>query len=153
MMSEREQQQPHQPQARMPDPPVNRSEERPERRSYTHVDNEKRNELIALLETKTTIKNAAIQVGINYECAKAIYRTYRLQDRTEKKSRKLYRVAKGVCSAPGRNDYFIIHRKTSRAEAELGAGQMTESGSIPGNNDAGALIPRLPSIKLLAGYR
>ena len=150
MMSEREQQQ---PQAQMPDPPVNRSEERPERRSYTHVDNEKRNELIALLETKTTIKNAAIEVGINYECAKAIYRTYRLQDRTEKKSRKLYRLANGVRSAPGRNDYFIIHRKTSRVEAELGAGQMTDSVSIPGNNDAGALIPSLPSIKMLAGYK
>ena len=91
MSAEQDQQRPRQPQARMPDP-VNRSEDRPERRGYTHVDNEKRNELIKLLETKTTIKNAAIQVGINYECAKAIYRTYRLQDRTEKKCRKLYRL-------------------------------------------------------------
>ena len=53
------------PQAGMPDP-VNRSEDRPERRGYTHVNNEKRNELIKLLESKTTIKNAEAPVAVSY---------------------------------------------------------------------------------------
>ena len=109
--------------------------------------------MIALLETKTTIKNAAIQVGINYECAKAIYRTYRLQDRTEKKSRKFYRLSNGVYEAPGRHDYFIIHRKRSRVETERGFGPMTKSMTIPENNADDVKIPRLPPIKMLAGYK
>ena len=85
------------------------------RRNYTHVDNEKRNDLIALLQSKISIKNAAEQVGINYECAKAIYRTYRLQDRTEKKCRKFNR---GESVAPERVEYFEIHRKRRKPLAE-----------------------------------
>ena len=148
MMSEQEQQA-QQPQETMPDP-VHRNEERPERRSYTHVDNEKRNELITLLESKskTTIKNAAIQVGVNYECAKAIYRAYRLEDRTQKKDRSV-----SQCGSPEHRQFFIIHRKRSRPEAVLGGRHMLSSISTLESNDDGALTPRLPPIKMLAGYR
>lgn len=47
-----------QPQPRTSMPAPYRAE-RPERRSYTYISNEKRNELIALLQSEISIKNAA----------------------------------------------------------------------------------------------
>ena len=59
------------------------------RREYTLVSNEKRAELIALLNNNNNIRSAAEQVGIKYENAKAIYRTYRLQNRVRKANREM----------------------------------------------------------------
>lgn len=43
------------------------------------------------MQDKISIKKAAIKVGINYENAKAIYRTYRLEDRSIKVGKKSQR--------------------------------------------------------------
>jgi hypothetical protein len=48
-------------------------------RTYTQVGNKVRAALIQLLEEeKLTIRDASKQMNLNYENAKAIYRTYRL---------------------------------------------------------------------------
>ena len=51
----------------------------PIKRQYTKVTDEKRLELIDLLNKNMSIKEASDQMGINYENAKAIYRVYRLE--------------------------------------------------------------------------
>ena len=58
-------------------PPANK-------RAYTKVTDEKRLELIDLLNQNMSIKEASDQMGINYENAKAIYRVYRLEQRKTK---------------------------------------------------------------------
>ena len=46
-------------------------------RNYSKVPDEKRQLLISLINNNMTIKDAARQVDIKYENAKAIYRVYR----------------------------------------------------------------------------
>ena len=58
--------------------------EAPLKRPYTKVTDEKRLELIDLLNQNMSIKEASDQMGINYENAKAIYRVYRLEQRKTK---------------------------------------------------------------------
>ena len=53
------------------------------------MSNEKRAQLIALLKINNNIRLAAEEVGVNYENAKAIYRTYRLQNRVVKVDKKM----------------------------------------------------------------
>ena len=65
------------------DPPI--------KRPYTKVTDEKRLELIDLLNRNMSIKEASDQMGINYENAKAIYRVYRLEQRKTKQQKRLSR--------------------------------------------------------------
>ena len=141
-----------QPQTSMPAP---YTAERPERRSYTYISNEKRNELIALLQSEISIKNAAEQVDINYECAKAVYRTYRLQNRKLSMCRKkeFNRQFRGENEVPERLVYFKIHRKRHKPTAEHLVEQTKESITSKEDNLSGTLHSRLPPIKKLAGYK
>ena len=94
-----------------------------------------------------------MQVGINYECAKAIYRTYRLQDRKDKKGKRSKRLAAGQTMAPERREYFEVHRKGRIPRKEQPTEQKTEGTSIILNNKVSPVLPKLPSIRKLAGYR
>ena len=67
------------------DPPI--------KRPYTKVTDEKRLELIDLLNKNMSIKEASDQMGINYENAKAIYRVYRLEQRKTKQQKRLSRLS------------------------------------------------------------
>ena len=58
-------------------------------RNYSKVPDEKRQQLISLINNNMTIKDAARQVDIKYENAKAIYRVYRKEQRTEKRRNRL----------------------------------------------------------------
>ena len=54
-------------------------------RSYSQVDDQLRFDLVKLIaEQKLTIRDAAKQLDINYENAKAIYRTFRMHKRINK---------------------------------------------------------------------
>ena len=65
----------------------------PIKRPYTKVTDEKRLELIDLLNKNMSIKEASDQMGINYENAKAIYRVYRLEQRKTKQQKRLSRLS------------------------------------------------------------
>ena len=54
-------------------------------RKYARVNDELRQQLISLLDDNMSIKDAAKQIGINYENAKVINRIYREEGRTSKK--------------------------------------------------------------------
>ena len=58
-----------------------------EKRGYNRVTNEQRVVLLDLLDRNMSIRQAASQLGINYENAKSIYRIYRLQNRKTKQVR------------------------------------------------------------------
>ena len=67
-------------------------------RRYQLVGNELRHQLIAMItEMNMSITDAAIKCGINYENAKAIYRTYKLEGRETKKSQKCITCNSNVC--------------------------------------------------------
>ena len=51
------------------------------------VSDDQRAQLIDLLNQNQTISEAAEQVGVNYENAKAIFRVYRLEKRRFKRSK------------------------------------------------------------------
>ena len=51
-------------------------------RKYAKVTDEQRLSLIEMIRNNMTIKDAARQVDIKYENAKAIYRVYRKEQRT-----------------------------------------------------------------------
>ena len=53
-------------------------------RKYAKVTDEQRLSLIEMIRNNMTIKDAARQVEIKYENAKAIYRVYRKEQRTQK---------------------------------------------------------------------
>ena len=63
------------------------------KRSYMKVSDEQRAQLLNLLSQKMTISDAAEQVGVKYENAKAIFRVYRLEKRKTKRSKRLSRFA------------------------------------------------------------
>ena len=54
-------------------------------RKYARINDELRQQLISLLDNNMSIKDAAKQIGINYENAKVINRIYREEGRTSKK--------------------------------------------------------------------
>ena len=54
-------------------------------RNYSKVPDEKRQLLIEMIQQNMTIKDAARLVQIKYENAKAIYRVYRREQRTDKR--------------------------------------------------------------------
>jgi hypothetical protein len=58
-------------------------------RNYSKVTNECRERLIKLISEGKTIKNAAIEIDIKYENAKAIYRVYRNESRISKRKGRL----------------------------------------------------------------
>ena len=57
------------------------------------VSDDQRAQLIDLLNQNQSISEAADQVGVNYENAKAIFRVYRLEKRKFKRSKRLSRFA------------------------------------------------------------
>mgnify|MGYP006893408301 CR=1 FL=1 len=67
-------------------------------RRYKLVGNELRYQLIInITEKEMSIKDAAKKTGINYENAKAIYRTYKLEGRQVKKASKCIVCNSNVC--------------------------------------------------------
>ena len=55
-------------------------------RKYAKVDDEDRVSLINLIQNEgKTIKQAALDIGISYENAKAIHRVYKKEKRTQKR--------------------------------------------------------------------
>ena len=62
-------------------------------RNYSKVPDEKRQRLIELINMNMTIKDAARVVDIKYENAKAIYRVFKREQRTDKcRNRFRYKV-------------------------------------------------------------
>ena len=57
-------------------------------RNYSKVPDEKRQLLIDMIKQNMTIKDAARLVEIKYENAKAIYRVYRREQRTDKRKNR-----------------------------------------------------------------
>ena len=57
------------------------------------MSDEQRAQLIDLLNQKHSIGEAAEQIGVNYENAKAIFRVYRLEKRKFKRGKRLSRFA------------------------------------------------------------
>ena len=57
-------------------------------RKYSKVPDEQRAKLIELINQNMTIKDAAKQVKIKYENAKAIYRVYKNESRTDKRKNR-----------------------------------------------------------------
>lgn len=64
-------------------------------RNYSKVPDEKRQLLIDMIQQNMTIKDAARLVQIKYENAKAIYRVYRREQRTDKR-RNRFRAKGGL---------------------------------------------------------
>lgn len=66
-------------------------------RNYSKVTDDKRQRLIELINSNMTIKDAARSVDIKYENAKAIYRVYRKEQRTQKRRNRFrYKLPEGV---------------------------------------------------------
>ena len=68
-------------------------------RKYAKVSDDKRQHLIDMINKNMTIKDAAKLVDIKYENAKAIYRVYKNERRTDKrKNRFRYKIGedKGI---------------------------------------------------------
>ena len=105
-----------------------------QRRTYNIVSNSKRQELIALLQSKMSIKNAAIEAGINYENAKAIYRTYRLQDRKRKIGKRSQRFnGSHAATSSEKQEFFLVHTRSRRPR---GSPALEETDSITANDEA-----------------
>ena len=66
-------------------------------RNYSKVPDEKRQMLIEMINMNMTIKDAARQIDIKYENAKAIYRVYRKEQRTQKRRNRFrYKLPPGI---------------------------------------------------------
>ena len=66
-------------------------------RKYKKVSDDLRQQLVQMVDNGAQIKNAAQQLNINYENAKVICRTYRLEGRAIKKSSYKQMLAESEC--------------------------------------------------------
>ena len=83
-------------------------------RTYSKVTDEKRQMLIEMINMNMTIKDAARSVDIKYENAKAIYRVYRKEQRTDKRRNRFrYKLPPGV----SRNSLTAVKLRQKAAEA------------------------------------
>ena len=57
-------------------------------RNYNHINDTMRKRLITLVQQGLQIKQAAAELGINYENAKAIVRVFKNEDRTTKRVKR-----------------------------------------------------------------
>jgi transposase len=57
-------------------------------RNYNHINDTMRRRLITLVQQGLQIKQAAAELGINYENAKAIVRVFKNEDRTTKRVKR-----------------------------------------------------------------
>ena len=130
------------------------------RRSYEITPNEKRLELIALMKSRISIKKASIITGIKYENAKAIYRTYRLQDRSIKIGKLSDRI-------PPKQPALVTHMPEGSESQLLGSSDLAKpspqqnekilSMTEPNAKENFSITSRehsfLPKIRSLEGYQ
>lgn len=93
-------------------------------RTYAKVTDEKRQLLIDLIQKNMTIKDAAKRVDVKYENAKAIYRVYRKEERTDKrKNRFRYRVT--VYGASKQSTQAKRGKRNVGAKSRMSGGKST----------------------------
>lgn len=89
-------------------------------RNYSKVSDDKRKRLIDMINSKMTIKDAARIVDIKYENAKAIYRVYRREQRTDKRRNRFrYKLPAKQSSCSSDDSSIQFKQSSQRPERPL----------------------------------